>query len=322
MPPTPLKNASFHFENKYITLLQMNEDSKVPQVLAKAQTEKVLGDIFGPMQPVITAPLAILPRGVRYISNDRTLYAIEYPAGPVDILLPKWMAKGSDRFAKVYMPKHFLCIKLDDDFGSIIGAAISLSYDYNYTLKDQVQSLFGMAEFEIPMVPTPNICATYNEIGEFLASVHERVFSHALSLLTEEQLNFSAGGPSMPMQYTESMASKKTFMEFWVEQGEMAYEWTFEDPVRSDLSTIMYLETPVAGGIDVASMDYLDIIIMLMDKVREYDELPFLKKRDKAISAVLTSWKEWRRNNHGANLEAQTPLMVPDALEAALLAAS
>lgn len=321
MALAPVKNCSMRIDPDFITLSVPNPDNpEHPEVTAKAETEVVLAEIFGATKHTITHPLGTLPRGMRYISSDRSLYSLEYQPGPVSLFLPKRMAANPpDRFVTVYMPKYFISVKFNDEFSSIIGAAISISYDYNYTVNDPVQRLFGMNSFELKAVPTPNIGSVFPTVGAFLSTLAERVLSHSFSFLGEDELDWSQGHPSLPDQYTPEIAEKMSFIEFWATQGELVYDWTFTDPPRSTLAEIMYLNEDDMGGIDFDKMSYPETIATIMSLVVKHNKLKQIKQAEKALAAAVESWRSWRKTNYGISLDTTTPFPLFTANDSALI---
>lgn len=293
--PQPINSCTFSIEEDFITISRPAGDNEsYPTMVAKARTPEVLAKLMGQTTTTMPTEFGILPRGTRYISADRTMFAIEYPPSQVSLMLPPWLGRDvNERIIKVWLPKHFICVKFDNEFANIQGAAIALSYGYNYTMDDRVQTLFTMKNFEFPLVPTTKLSDTFKSVGAFLSTLRDRILMHAFSILPEDAIE-CISGDSLPFQYDGEKDGD--FFEWWASQGELVSEWTFDNPRRSTLSEIMHLNDSSGSGLpDFGSLSYTQIIDLLIQTVSALDILPQEQERMRAKAELSKGWREWRK---------------------------
>ncbi len=324
--PEPINACTFTIDESFITLTEppSKDTPGVAKMLAKAPTATVLNSIMGNVASMMPTDLGILPRGTRYISPDRTTYAIEYPGDFYSLMLPAMEGvSAKDRLVKVPVPKHFICVKFDNGFNQIVGAALALSYGYNYALEDDVQTFFTMSEFELGLVPTPTLSIAYNSVGGFLAEIHEKVFSHAIGIMDAEKMETAVGSRSLPQQYTEEVAAKEDFVTWWRNQGELVMDWTFENPYTGTLADIMYVNEmdEVDGDAlpDFGTLTYPQVISLLSKQVIKHDVLPAELERAQAKRKFMEGYDEWRKEFKGRTempLNADTPTWFDDLVGA------
>lgn len=305
--PQPINPCTFSFEEDFITISRPAQgDESYPTMIAKARTSEVLSKLMGNTATTMPTNFGILPRGTRFISADRTMFAIEYPPSEVSLMLPAWLGRQvEERIIKVWLPKHFICVKFDTEFANIQGAAIALSYGYNYTMDDQVQTLFSMKNFEFPLVPTTKLSDTFKSVGAFLSTLRDRILTHAFSILPEDALE-CLEGDSLPFQYDPE--GDGDFFAWWASQGELVREWTFENPRRSTLSEIMHINDATSSGLpDFASLSYTQIIDLLITTVSAHDVLPQEQARMKAKAEMAKDWRKWRKD-YRPDVMAEAPV--------------